>query len=90
MRGTKDCWNIICACWTREPETSNCMAEDLEPQDCKLADIDLRIALTISNTSSTIIAIKSICESIDPHELDIDTLRKAINKIYATLFEHNL
>jgi hypothetical protein len=49
MKGTKDCWNPACVCWCNEPDTSNCASEDIEPQDCRLADIDLRTAINIFN-----------------------------------------
>jgi len=28
-------------------------------------------------------SIRGVCESVDPHELDSDILRAAVNKIYA-------
>jgi len=50
MKGTKDCWNPACVCWCNEPDTSNCASEDIEPQDCHLADVDLRPVINIFNS----------------------------------------
>ena len=49
MKGEKDCWNCACICWICDSETSNCMTEDIEPQDCDLSDIDLRAIVSIAD-----------------------------------------
>lgn len=49
MKGKKDCWNPACICWCNDPDTSNCATEDIEPQDCHLADVDLRPVINIFN-----------------------------------------
>jgi hypothetical protein len=68
MKGTKDCWNLACICWIDEPDTSNCMTEDIEPQDCGLADLDMRSIINIID-----IKIKNRLKKVTPDDNVPDT-----------------
>lgn len=67
MKGTKTCWNPMCVCWINEPDTSNCMTEDIEPQDCRLSGIDLRQVIDIFNTAMAPTPPTAPVESSDPN-----------------------
>ena len=41
---SKICWNVFCICW-KSNEKNNCSAEDIEPDFCRLSDINLKTML---------------------------------------------
>jgi hypothetical protein len=53
MKGEKQCWNCCCICWVGDLGTSNCAAEDIPPEDCRLSDVDLRSALNLAGIYHT-------------------------------------
>lgn len=86
MKGTKDCWNIMCVCWCKNSETSNCMTEDIEPQDCGLADIDMRPVLKIAKVElepiQEIIDLEHIADNLDIYKKanDAHMVRDSLKK----------
>lgn len=72
MKGTKDCWNPACICWCHKSDTSNCASEDIEPQDCRLADVDFRTVINIFNLHmkpESVEAKRLVCPKCNNHDI---------------------